>query len=75
MKNQIKYFLSGIIIILFSSPLGYGLLNIIYRNTNLTGEFDILLNGFIYSFIVIGTLIFTIGLVDMFLEKKYKYNS
>lgn len=72
MKNQIKYFLSGIIIILFSSPSGYGLLNIIYMNTNLPGEFNVLLNGFINSFIVIGTLIFSIGLVDMFLEKKYK---
>ena len=29
MKNQVKYYLVGIIIILLSSPLGYATLNII----------------------------------------------
>ena len=72
MKNQFKYFLLGIITILFSSPLGYTMLNLIYFNKNLVGEFDILLNGFIHSFMLIGFLIFTIGLVDIFCEKKYK---
>lgn len=70
MKNQIKYFLLGIIIILFSSPLGYAMLDIIYANKNLAGEFDGLLNGFIHSFMLIGVLIFTIGLANMFIEKK-----
>ncbi|WP_434794549.1 hypothetical protein TPDSL_15970 [Terrisporobacter petrolearius] len=70
MKNQIKYFLSGIIIILFSSPLGYAMLDIIYANKNLAGEFNGLLNGFIHSFMLIGVLIFTIGLANMFIEKK-----
>lgn len=70
MKNQIKYFLSGIIIILFSSPLGYAMLDIIYANKNLVGEFNGLLNGFIHSFMLIGVLIFTIGLANMFIEKK-----
>lgn len=70
MKNQIKYFLSGIIIILFSSPLGYTMLDIIYANKNLVGEFNSLLNGFIHSFMLIGVLIFTIGLANMFIEKK-----
>lgn len=70
MKNQIKYFLSGIIIILFSSPLGYTMLSIIYANKNLVGEFNGLLNGFIHSFMLIGVLIFTIGLANMFIEKK-----
>lgn len=70
MKNQIKYFLSGIIIILFSSPLGYTMLDIIYANKNLVGEFNGLLNGFIHSFMLIGVLIFTIGLANMFIEKK-----
>ncbi|WP_343348369.1 hypothetical protein [Terrisporobacter petrolearius] len=72
MKNQIKYFLSGIIIILFSSPLGYTMLDIIYANKNLVGEFNSLLNGFIHSFMLIGVLIFTVGLANMFIEKKYK---
>lgn len=70
MKNQIKYFLLGIIIILFSSPLGYAMLDIIYANKNLAGEFNGLLNGFIHSFMLIGVLIFTIGLANMFIEKK-----
>lgn len=70
MKNQIKYFLLGIIIILFSSPLGYAMLDIIYANKNLAGEFNSLLNGFIHSFMLIGVLIFTIGLANMFIEKK-----
>ncbi len=70
MKNQIKYFLLGIIIILFSSPLGYAMLDIIYANKNLVGEFNGLLNGFIHSFMLIGVLIFTIGLANMFIEKK-----
>lgn len=70
MKNQIKYFLLGIIIILFSSPLGYTMLDIIYANKNLAGEFNGLLNGFIHSFMLIGVLIFTIGLANMFIEKK-----
>ena len=47
MKNQIKYYLIGITILILSSPLGYTTLNIIYANRNLTGEFEALLNGFI----------------------------
>lgn len=53
MKNQVKYFLLGIVTILFSSPLGYTVFNIIHGNKNLAGEFNSLLNGFIYSFILI----------------------
>lgn len=72
MKNQIKYYLVGIIIIILSSPLGYTTLNIIYANKNLTGEFEPLLNGFIYSYMLIGVLIFSIGLINLFLEHKQK---
>lgn len=72
MKNQIKYYLVGIIIIILSSPLGYTTLNIIYANKNLTGEFEALLNGFIYSYMLIGVLIFSIGLINLFLEHKQK---
>ncbi|MCR8744234.1 hypothetical protein [Romboutsia lituseburensis] len=71
-KNQIKYFLLGIIVILFSSPLGYSMINMIYANKNLTGSFDILLNGFIHSFMLVGVLIFMAGLVNMFVEKNHK---
>ena len=54
MKNQIKYYLIGITILILSSPLGYTTLNIIYANRNLTGEFEALLNGFIHSYMLIG---------------------
>ncbi|MEX6587913.1 hypothetical protein [Paraclostridium bifermentans] len=66
MKNQIKYFLLGIITILFSSPLGYLFTTIFYSNKNLATEFNIVLNGFIHSFILIGVLIFSIGLIYLF---------
>jgi hypothetical protein len=69
MKNQIKYFLVGIIIVLLSSPLGYFMINTIYSNQNLAGGYTTLLNGFIHSFMVIGILIFGVGLIRMFIEK------
>lgn len=72
MKSQAKYFISGVIIILLSSPIGYFLINTIYFNRNLSGEYTTLLNGFIHSIIVIGILVFSIGLGNMFIEKKYK---
>ncbi|MBC5996557.1 glycosyl transferase [Romboutsia ilealis] len=72
MKKQIKYFLSGIIILLISSPIGYFLVNTIYANQNLSGEYITLLNGFIYSFMLVGILVFCMGLVNVFIEKKYK---
>lgn len=72
MNNQIKYFLLGIIIILISSPLGYSLTNIIYSNSNLASEFTTLLNGFIHSLMLIGALIFTIGLTNIFDNKNVK---
>lgn len=72
MKNQLKYFLSGIIIILFSSPIGYFMINTIYSNKNLSNEYTTLLNGFIYSVMTIGILLFSIGLINIFIEKKYK---
>lgn len=57
MKNQIKYYLTGVIILILSSPLAYITLNIIYANKNLTGEFEPLLNGFIHSYMLIGVLV------------------
>ena len=72
MKNQIKYYLIGITILILSSPLGYTTLNIIYANRNLTGEFEALLNGFIHSYMLIGVLVFSIGLITLFVEHKQK---
>ena len=45
--------------------------NIFYRSKNLVGVFNELLNGFINSFIIIGILIFSIGLVDRLIGKKF----
>lgn len=64
MRNQIKYYLAGIIILILSSPLGYTTLNIIYANKNLAGDFEILINGFIHSYMIVGILIFSIGLIN-----------
>lgn len=72
MKNQLKYFISGIIIILFSSPIGYFMINTIYANKNLSGEYTTLLNGFIHSTMIIGVLVFSVGIINIFIEGKYK---
>ena len=36
-----------------------------YSNENLTGEYVSILNGFIHSFMLIGTLIFSVGLLNI----------
>lgn len=69
MKNQIKYFLIGIITLLLSTPLGCFVVNTIYASKNLASEYNVMLNGFIHSFMLIGILVFIIGLVSMFIEK------
>lgn len=65
MKDQLKYFLSGIIVIMLSTPLANLSISILYFNKNLTGEFVPMLNGFIHSYMLIGTLIFSIGLINL----------
>lgn len=72
MKKQAKYYLAGIILIILSPSLGYTTLNIIYANKNLAGEFEVLLNGFIHSYMLIGVLIFSIGLINTFIESKQR---
>lgn len=72
MKNQTKYFLISIIILLLSTPLGYFIVDIIYANQNLAGEYHVILNGFIHSFMLVGILVFIIGLGNMFVEKSIK---
>lgn len=69
-KQAILYFVFGMMIILVSSPLGYYLLNFIFKNRNLAGEYVFLLNGFIHSLMLIGTLIFSVGIVTMIKDKK-----
>ena len=70
MKDKVKYYIIGIVIILLSSPLGYMTVNIIFGNKNLAREFEVLLNGFIHSYMLIGILIFSIGIIKLFIEKK-----
>ena len=69
-KQTVTYVSLGIIIILFSTPLGYSLVNTVYRNKNLTGEYIQILNGFIYSFMLIGILVFSIGIATFIKDKK-----
>lgn len=72
MKKQIKYFVCAFIIILLSTPLGYKAVNVIYYNKNLAGEYIPILNGFIHSFMLIGILVFVMGLIDMLSNKSNK---
>lgn len=70
MKTQAPYFIIGIIIIVISTPLAYKSVDILYRNQNLTGEYVPILNGFIHSFMLIGLLIFSIGIASLIKCKK-----
>lgn len=65
MKGQIKYFLSGIVIIILSNPLANLSIKILYFDKNLVDEFVPMLNGFIHSYMLIGALIFSIGAVNL----------
>ena len=70
MAKRIFLFILGIIIIQFSASLGYATLNFVYTNKNLAAEYSLLLNGYMYSYMLIGFLIFTIGIFDWILEKR-----
>ncbi|TRZ39826.1 glycosyl transferase [Niallia circulans] len=60
-----KQFVIGIILILLSTPLGYMSLNLLYANQNLgAGELKPILNGFIYSYMISGILIFSLGIFN-----------
>lgn len=65
MKNYIWYFILGSFLILISTPLSYSAVGFMYADKNLTGEYVPILNGFIHSFMLIGTLIFSIGLIKL----------
>lgn len=60
MKNSLC--IAGLIIIFLSSVLGHLSINIFFPNTNLAGEYPIIVGGFILSFMLIGTLLFIAGL-------------
>lgn len=69
MKNEVWYFILGMIVIILSTPLGYFSINVVYSNENLTGEYVPILNGFIHSFMLIGTLIFSVGFLNILRDK------
>ena len=68
MKKQVGYFILGIVIILISTPFAYKIVNMLYQN--LAEEYTTILNGFIYSFMLIGLLIFILGLTTYIKDKK-----
>lgn len=65
MQKSIWYFIYGLILVLVSTPLAYSAVGIIYAERNLTGEYVPILNGSIHSFMLIGTLIFSVGLIKL----------
>ena len=65
MKKQVSFFILGIFLILTSVPLGYKSVEVVYRNQNLTGEYIPILNGFIHSFMLIGLLVFSLGIFGL----------
>lgn len=68
-----KYFLLSFIIILLSTPLGYKIANMMSYKINLTGQYVPILKGFIHSFMLIGILVFSIGLIDALINKNNKF--
>ncbi|MFC7688082.1 glycosyl transferase [Ureibacillus sp. GCM10028918] len=52
-KQAVIYFSLGILIILISTPVGRNLVNIVYLNKNLTGEYVPILKGFIHSLMIV----------------------
>lgn len=70
MKTWGSFLILGIIIILISTPLGYEIVGIVYRNQNLTGEYAPILNGFIHSLMLIGSLTFLTGIAFLIKDKK-----
>ncbi|ASV70222.1 MULTISPECIES: glycosyl transferase [Cytobacillus] len=69
MKKWVSILILGIMIILISTPLAYELVGIIYSNQNLTGEYIPILNGFIHSLMLVGTLIVIAG-ISLFIKDK-----
>lgn len=65
MNKQIKIFLPASLLILLSTPLGRVSVNIFYASKNLTGEYDIILKSFIHSYMLLGVLIFSVGLIEL----------
>lgn len=65
MKKQTIYLVTAFIVILLSAPLEHLTINIIYYNRDLSDLYITMLNGFIHSFMLIGILIFILGLTQI----------
>lgn len=65
--------ITGMLILIFSAPLGYNFLKILYANTNLTGEYVPLLNGSIYSFRLAGLVVLVCPVVIQCLDLLHEY--
>lgn len=55
--------------IALSTPLARKSLQLLYSKTNLVSEYIPMLNGFVHSYMLIGILIFIIGLIDLLINK------
>lgn len=73
LKKQLIYFISGIVLVLFSAPLGRETLRIIYRNKNLTSSYHILLKSSINAYVLAGIMLFVLGLVKYYVENSSKH--
>jgi hypothetical protein len=71
MKKQAVYLISGIIIILASTPLAHKLVDVFrtYQDVMVIEDYITVLNGFIHSLLLVGFLIFTIGMVSFIKNK------
>lgn len=67
-KQSKTYFTIGTIIILISTPFANALAKLLYQN--LAGEYISILNGLMHSIMLVGILIFSIGLVTFIKDKK-----
>ncbi|MCC5894392.1 MAG: hypothetical protein JJU16_02945 [Alkalibacterium sp.] len=70
MEKGMTMFTLGIILILISTPIGYWLVGVLYQNQNLTGEYTPILNGYIHSLMLAGSLLSITGLVVFMRDKK-----
>lgn len=72
MKKPVLFFIFGLIVILLSTPLAYISVNVMFHNNNLTGEYVPIINGFIHSFMLFGTLVFSIGFFWILKDKNLR---
>lgn len=70
--KYMKYYICSFVLILFSTPLALKTIDIIFYNKNLTGMFDILLKGTVTGYLLIGIMIYILGLAKFLIDNKHK---